>query len=421
MDPARVSIASTSTATTSASSATLVSSETISSESASSASVRTNSDVGSPSPFYRLKASYQPAKPLSEDVYKPAGETWAQRAQKASRRYVMPPPMDIQENIELERESRLTTPAGARGTTGAGRDEHWRGGKTGQANGVEESAALGQGSEEGEGKTSFVHESSTTKARVPSGKADSSSNRGDDESDGGIQSQGVGAETQGPADNFQSADDAAEGDPALRKIEIQTSRSQRDSANTSVDPRSNVDNRDKGSETEGGNATQGEEQKDEGSAQKTTKYTVDEGARSAGSGDYKNPFGERDETIQTGPFKEEQVEESALGGSGELKSAEANSIEASDHNQLTVMSKQGSRSSRQNSRLVAERNAKAKAEDSVSEKLKAEELRGEKSSTQDTPPKISWADDEDDEWAGFESLSGTTPEFSKEGEERKGG
>lgn len=388
--------------------------------------MRTNSDVGSPSPFYRLKAPYKPTKPLSEEGYKAPVETWAQKAQKASRRYVMPPPMDLQENIELERESRLTTPAGARGTTGEKRDEHWRGGKPGQARGVRGTDDAGQGNKEDGRKQPSEDDPWATKATTPS-QDESSSATADDEPDSGKQSQGVGEKMQFEDDNLQRADDAAEGSPTLRKTptqiacqtEIRT-EGQRGSADAST----NSSGRGR-TEPGAGKATQGEEEKaagetDEGSPQKSG-YTVDEKARSVGDGDHKDPVEKLAETKQTASAEEEAVEDSDPGGSAELKSTEPRSLECSDDSQLTVKSKQRSRALRRHNRLVAERHAKCKAEEAASEKAEAKEAKKDKSSTQDTPPKISWADDDEDEWAGFDPLPRATLEVRKEGEERKGG
>ena len=128
-DSARASFAST--ATTSASSATLVSSETLSSEGASSAGVRDNTDVGE-FQIVRTKGPYRPARGLGEDGYNappptpsPA-DTWAQRARQRS---AQPSLMDRQASSESKRESTLTTSTGPRHVAGSKGDKRWRGGK----------------------------------------------------------------------------------------------------------------------------------------------------------------------------------------------------------------------------------------------------------------------------------------------------
>lgn len=131
-DSARASFAST--ATTSESSATLVSSETLSSEGASSAGVRDNTDVGE-FQIVRTKGPYRPARGLPEDGYNappptpsPA-ETWAQRARERSAQASL---MDREASSESERESTLTICTGPRQIAGFDGDKGWRGGKPGE-------------------------------------------------------------------------------------------------------------------------------------------------------------------------------------------------------------------------------------------------------------------------------------------------
>lgn len=131
-DSARASFAST--ATTSASSATLVSSETLSSEGASSAGVRDNTDVGG-FQIVRTKGPYRPARGLREAGYNapppnssPA-EPWAQGARQRS---AQPSLMNPKESSESEGESTLTTSTGPRHVSDSGGDMRRRGGKPGE-------------------------------------------------------------------------------------------------------------------------------------------------------------------------------------------------------------------------------------------------------------------------------------------------
>ena len=139
-DSDRASFAST--ATTSASSTTLVSSETLSSEDASSAGVRDNTDVGG-SQIVRTKGPYRPASDLPENGYNappptpsPA-ETWAQRTRQRSSQTSL---MDRKASSESIRESTLTTCTGPRQVAGSGADKRWIGEKPGRGGDVARAA-----------------------------------------------------------------------------------------------------------------------------------------------------------------------------------------------------------------------------------------------------------------------------------------
>ena len=101
-------------------------------------------------------------------------------------------------------------------------------------------------------------------------------------------------------------------------------------------------------------------------------------------------------------------------------------MEGSDDSQATVgfkARKRGSkaRRNRREIRIAEERRASSVAEAAALQTDKTKELKEEKSNTETTPTKISWADDDEDEWAGFETLQETTPEVKMDGKDRKGG
>ena len=409
-DSARASFAST--ATTSASSTTLVSSETLSSEGASSAGVRDDTDVGG-SQIVRTKGPYRPARDLPENGYNappptpsPA-ETWAQRTRHRSSQASL---MDRKASSESNRESEFTTCTGPRQVAGSGGDNRWRGEKPGESGDVARAASSTSVPKISQPLEVVKFEEEATSRRCHhKGSSDDhgEGSHGKGESQANISSQVATLDAAKRGDAAEGGDEAGGGDahedPAAEAILHNTIAAEQpgslDSGLSVAGPASHG----RGSRSQSPKKIHKQETPFSSAMPPTRRAERKVGSGRAAHGRDINTF------IEAGASESKQAEaetsftsvnegyssdRSVCGsGAGEAVKSKDNTGYESDDSTGTVTGTPAPL---------------------IFSKLRKAELKKSEATVPDTPSKkIMWADadDEEDEWAGFEAM--TTPDLKK--------
>lgn len=404
-DSARASFAST--ATTSASSATLVSSETLSSEGASSAGVKDNNDVGG-FQIVRTKGPYRPARGLGEDGYNvppptpsPA-ETWPQRTRQKS---AQPSLMDRQASSGSNREPTLTTSTGPRHVAGSEGDTCWRVEKSAEPGDVS-GAAFSTTAEEISQPLEVAKIQEETASRQGHCKG-SSENHGE-------RSHGQG-ESQADIRSHDATLDAAEGGDALDDGAAEAELHSTTAAEQSIAldsglfvPATGTARHGRGSRRQSPKKMLKQETLSPSGISPTR---AEERKSSPGSAAQSR---DTNTSTKAGPSESKQAE-AGTSSSGFNEGYSSDGSVGGDGAGQAVKSKD-------NSGYVSENSTgTVKGTPAPLDFTKSTKVELKKAEVPDTPSKkISWADadDEEDEWAGFEAM--TTPDLKKlEFEEEK--